>query len=60
MSDETQVKSSEPAEEKDRAKKVEDSENPKKHGSEVEGAGSEAGGDDGEGRTGTKLGSTDS
>ena len=47
-------KASEPAPEKEPPQKVaEAEENPKEHGSE-------AGGDPGEGRTGTKLGSTDS
>lgn len=59
MSDNPNVKASEPAEEKEPAKKVkEDGDNPKRHGSES--AGSEAGGAPGEGRTGTGLGSTDS
>ena len=57
MSDDAQ-KASTPAPEKDESKKVDEIENPKKHGSQVHG--SEAGGDPGEGRTGTKLGSTDS
>ena len=65
MSDdaETPTKASEPAEEKEPSLKAKDAHaNPKKHGSEVHGAaeGSEAGGEPGEGRTGTGLGSTDS
>lgn len=51
MSDDT--KRSEPTPEKEQPKKTTDDENPKKHGSE-------AGGEPGEGRTGTGLGSTDS
>jgi hypothetical protein len=52
-------KTSVPAPEKEDSKKAKEGrDNPKKHGSEV--LGSEAGGDPGEGRTGTKLGSTDS
>ena len=46
-------KTSEPAPEKEPPRKTTEEENPKQHGSE-------AGGDPGEGRTGTKLGSTDS
>ncbi len=57
------TKASEPAEEKEPSQKAKDAfANPKKHGSQVHGAseGSEAGGEPGEGRTGTGLGSTDS
>ena len=57
MSDEPNKKASEPAPEKAESKKAKEAhDNPKRHGSES----SEAGGEPGEGRTGTKLGSTDS
>ena len=59
MSDDANVKASEPAPEKEDSKKAKEAhDNPKRHGSGN--AESEAGGDPGEGRTGTKLGSTDS
>ena len=58
MSDDANILHSHPVDEKEPSKRRNEEEDPKQHGGG--GADSEAGGEPGEGRTGTGLGSTDS